>query len=108
MLATTNQQTSITVIEPGNLEAIARVVCDSVYSENTKRAYRRAIRDFITWHTEKGSPEINKATVQAYISELKVAGNGAGGINQRLAVIRKLMQEAADNMVLDLIFLAVF
>ena len=56
----------------------------------------------------EGSPELNKATVQAYISELKVAGNGAGGINQRLAVIRKLMQEAADNMVLDLIFLAVF
>ena len=106
MLATINQQTSITVIEPGNLEAIAKVVCDSVDSINTKRAYSRAIRDFLTWHTLSGSPELNKATVQAYISELKVAGNGTGGINQRLAAIRKLMQEAADNMALDPIMLA--
>ena len=107
MLATTtNQQTSITVIDPGNLEAIAKVVCDSVDSENTKRAYNRAIRDFLAWHTQAGNPELNKATVQAYISELKAAGNGAGGINQRLAAIRKLMQEAADNMALDPIFLA--
>ena len=35
-----------------------------------------------------------------------MAGNGAGGIYPRLAVIRKLMQEAADNMVLYQIFLA--
>ncbi len=63
MLTTTNQQTNITVIEPGNLEAIAKVVCDNVDSENTKRAYSRAIRDFITWHSKAGSPELNKATV---------------------------------------------
>ena len=56
MLATTNQQTSITVIEPGNLEAIARVVCDSVDSENTKRAYRRAIRDFHHLAHGEGQP----------------------------------------------------
>jgi len=106
MLATTNPQIAITVVDPTNLEEMVKAVCDSVDSENTKRAYARAIRDFITWHTLAGRPELNKATVQAYIFELKAAGAGAGAINQRLAAIRKLMQEAADNMALDPVCLA--
>lgn len=104
MLAT-RDQTAITVIDPGALETIAKVVCDSVDSPCTKRAYGRAIKDFITWHTRAGSPELNKATVQAYISELKASGAGAGSINQRLAAIRKLMTEAADNLAMDPVYL---
>lgn len=82
-------------------ELMARVVCDSVNSEHTRRAYHRALVDFLKWHEENNRPGLNKMVIQAYISELKQRGQGAAGINQRLAAIRKLVKEAADNGLID-------
>jgi hypothetical protein len=77
--------------------ALIQVVLDTVGSEHTQRAYRRALVDFLNWHTRQGQPALNKATVQRYGAELRGAGVSAASINQRLTAIRKLAREAADR-----------
>lgn len=78
-------------------EAIVDMVLDAVTSPNTKRAYRRALVDFLGWYRETEQGELNKATVQRYAAELRAAGKSAANVNQRLSAIRKLASEAADN-----------
>jgi len=81
----------------GREEALVQIVLDSVDSEHTKRAYRRALRDFLGWCAQVGVDELNKAVVQRYAAELRDAGVSASSINQRLSAIRKLGRELADN-----------
>lgn len=85
----------------GYAEAVIRMVLDGLDSENSRRAYERALNDFLEWHGTQGQPQLNKATVQAYATELRRAGLSGANINQRLSAIRKLAREAADNGVLD-------
>jgi site-specific recombinase XerD len=98
---------------------IVKMVTDAVDSEHTRRAYRRALADFLTWYTaippfdRDGNPKtLNKATVQSYAAGLRDGtanrdrdGNpvpmGASSINQRLSAIRKLAHEAAENEVMS-------
>ena len=85
-------------------EAEARaieMVLDGLPSEHSRRAYERALRDFLAWHTLNGRPALGKAVVQRYAAELREAGMAASSINQRLSAIRKLAREAADNGALD-------
>ncbi len=79
------------------------MVCNSVRSENSKRAYRRALENFLLWFDTNRAiyPELNKAAVQSYIDELRRAGMGPVTINQRLAAIRNLVKEATDNDLID-------
>ncbi len=85
----------------GYTEAIIRMVLDGLDSENSRRAYERALNDFLEWHRAQGQPQLNKATVQRYATELRDTGLSSANINQRLSAIRKLAREAADNGVLD-------
>lgn len=78
-----------------------RMVLDGLPSENSRRAYERALFDFFHWHRGMGRPQLNKAVVQRYAAELREAGMAASSINQRLSAIRKLAAEAADNGALD-------
>jgi site-specific recombinase XerD len=78
-----------------------RMVLDGLPSENSRRAYERALRDFFLWHKGVGRPELNKAVVQRYAAELRDAGMAPSSVNQRLSAIRKLALEAADNGALD-------
>ena len=93
---------ALTTTTPGALvaqsamERIAALVLDTV-SERTKRDYGRALRDFMQWHVTTGQAGLTKATVQAHITHLKALGVTDSSINQRLAAIRKLANEAADN-----------
>ncbi len=80
---------------------IISTVIDSLGSEHSKRAYKRALRDFLLWHHRNNSLPLNKALIQRYVTELKVQGLSPSSINQRLAAIRKLVVEAADNGGLD-------
>ena len=89
---TMNELTLSTRILP-----IVALVTDAVTSPHTKRAYGRALTDFLAWHQETGQTTLNKATVQAHISALKAAGVSASSINGRITAIRKLAKEAADN-----------
>lgn len=50
------------------------VVLNAMQSENSKRAYRRALTDFIDWHTQQKQPTLNKALVNAYKAHLLETG----------------------------------
>ncbi len=72
------------------------VVLDSLTSPASKKAYSRALKDFLDWYQEKGQPTFCKAVVQRYAAELAEQGRSPQNINQRLSAIRKLAGEAAD------------
>lgn len=81
--------------------AVVSIVLDTLPSEHSRRAYRRALEDFFVWHRGIGRPQLSKAVVQRYASDLREAGMAASSVNQRLSAIRKLALEAADNGALD-------
>ena len=78
-------------------DVIVQMVIDGLSSDHSKRAYGRALTDFLTWYRATGQAALSKATVQRYAAELQKAGLSAANVNQRLSAIRKLAREAADN-----------
>jgi integrase/recombinase XerD len=87
-------------LTPAETSAI-QMVLDGLPSENSRRAYERALIDFFHWHKGIGCPQLNKAVVQRYAAELRDVGMAPSSVNQRLSAIRKLALEAADNGALD-------
>jgi site-specific recombinase XerC len=86
-------------------EQVEALVIDSVTSPHTKRAYQRALEEFVRWASEeevagRGSG-FGKALVQRYRSSLEEKGLAPSSINVQLAALRKLAMEAADNGLLD-------
>ncbi len=77
--------------------AIIDLVTQSVDSPHSKRAYSRALIDFLDWYDAHGRPGFTKATVNAYREHLLQSGRSRASINQALSAIRKLAAEAADN-----------
>ena len=96
-----NTPTALTIQDQQNPEAIIQIVLDGLNSDNSRRAYRQALTDFMDWYERQSRPGLNKATVQRYKAELQSSGLAASSINQRMSAIRKLAQEAADNGLLD-------
>lgn len=88
-----------TQLQTITIQPIVQMVTDSFKSPHTRRAYGRALTDFMAWVEDAQVSGFNKATVRAYVAQL--VDNGVGGINQRLAAIRKLAQESADNGLID-------
>jgi len=72
-------------------------------SENSKRAYRHALTDFGDWHSHQRQPALNKALLNDYKAHLLAMGKSAGIVYQSLWAIRKLVREAADNGMVNLI-----
>jgi len=81
--------------------AIVDLVLDSLTSKHSKRAYERALIDFLAWHAEQGRPPLSKALVQRYKTRLQADGLAPSTVNLRLSAIRKLALEAADNGLVD-------
>jgi site-specific recombinase XerD len=73
------------------------LVLDSVSSPHTRRAYERALTDFVRWFQDNGETGFTKAIVQAYRARCERLNLSSATINQRLAAIRKLATEASDN-----------
>ncbi len=82
------------------IEQAASLVLDGVPSDNTRRAYGRALRDFLAWLRAEGR-RFNRAAVHAYLRGLKTQGVSGSSIQQRLIAIRQLAREAEANGVLD-------
>jgi site-specific recombinase XerD len=82
-------------------QPIIDLVLNGLTSEHSKRAYRRALLDFLAWHTVQGRPPLSKALVQQYKTKLQGDGLAPSTINQRLSAVRKLALEAADNGLID-------
>jgi site-specific recombinase XerD len=92
---------ALTIIQPQATDAAIGLVLDAVDSPHTRRAYQRALTDFLAWYDAAGRPGLVKAIVQRYAAKLRQAGMSAASVNQRLSAIRKLAGEAADNGLLD-------
>jgi integrase/recombinase XerD len=91
-----------TAVEPaGGFDPIVDLVLDSLTSPHSRRAYRRALVDFLTWWAAQGRPPMSKALVQQFKRRLQDEGLAPSTINQRLSAVRKLAQEAADNGLAD-------
>ncbi len=84
-----------------DLAPIIALVTNAVTSDNTRRAYGRALADFLTWRDGLGHPAFTRALVQDYARRLLDADAAPASINQRLSAIRKLAAEAADNDLID-------
>lgn len=96
-------QPSSAVVSIGQQNAIGRIadmVLDTV-SDRSRRDYGRALNDFMTWYVSTGQTVLNKAAINAHVAALKAKGVTDSSINQRLAAIRKLALEAADNGLID-------
>jgi len=91
-----NPQTAITH-NPHDYHPVINLVLDGLTSQHSKRAYKKSLIDFLAWHETEGNPGLNKAVVQRYKSRLIEANISHAVINQRMAAIRKLAQEALDN-----------
>lgn len=89
-----NKQTAITTTNPADLAAI-ELVTNALTSDHSKRAYGKAIADFLQW---RGDRPMTKALVNEYRQSLT---GSASRINLIMSAIRKLAGEAADNGLLD-------
>ncbi len=76
---------------------ITALVLDGLSSRHTRRAYSQALDEFLIWFRDEPGRAFNKATVQTYRAELEIKGLAPSSINVRLAAIRRLALEAADN-----------
>ena len=92
---------SVIALIPDGLARIRGLVLDSVVSEHSRRAYGKALDDFLGWYADGVRGPFSKAILQQYRSVLDQQGLAASTINVRMAAIRKLASEAADNGLLD-------
>jgi integrase/recombinase XerD len=77
-------------------ERLTALVVDSVSSEHSKRAYRTGWEQFVRGGAaEAAALPFSRALVQRYRSHLAAQDKSASTINQRLAPVRKLADEAA-------------
>jgi len=90
-----NTQTAITTRQ--DPRAAIELVTNGLTSEHSKRAYSKALTDFLAWMEINHKP-FTKATIQEYRQTL--TGSPAA-INLKLSAIRKLATEAADNGLID-------
>src|SRR5262252_4719004 len=91
---------AITVRHP-DWRSVASLAVDAVSSGHSKRAYEKALQDFLAWYSAEARPPLSRAIVQQYRSVLESAGLAPPSINLRLSAIRKLAAEAAENGLLD-------
>src|ERR1035438_5354538 len=96
-------EVSLVPVTAGQTDDLARLkalVLDSVTSPHSRRAYDKALDDFLSWYRAAPRGAFRKAVVQEYRAKLETDGLAGSTINVRLAAIRKLAQEAADNLLL--------
>jgi integrase len=78
-------------------EELRRLVVDSVSSRHSRRAYGLALDGFFAWYEAEARGPFCKALVQEYRAHLEAQELSPSTINVRLAAVRKLAGEAADN-----------
>ena len=86
---------------PDAFTLLERVVLDSLTSLNSRRAYRQALDHFFAWYRREPRGTFNRALVQSYRAAIEAEGLAPSTINVRLAALRKLASEAAENGLLD-------
>ena len=76
-------------------------VLSTLTSPNSRRNYRFAMEQFLTWYCSEPRLALNRTVVLRFRLHLESLGLAAGTINQRLAAVRRLAYEAADSGLLS-------
>jgi len=79
------------------LAAVKALALSAVSSPHSRRAYGKALDDFLSWLAKRPGAVFQRAVVQEYRAAMEARGWAASTINVRLAAIRKLAAEAAEN-----------
>jgi len=85
---------------PASVAALKTMLTNSVPSGHTRRAYAKAFDDFLVLAMRTGQP-ISRQLFQQYRAEMVDVGLGGSTINVRLSGVRKLMNEARENGLVD-------
>jgi site-specific recombinase XerD len=89
--------TELALTQTANISEIIKLVTDGLDSTHSRRAYEKALDEFMNWYQLAGAPGLRRATVQKYKKYLQDLNLSSATINQRLSAIRKLAKEAAAN-----------
>ena len=82
-------------------DRLMSLALDGITSPHTVRAYSNALNEFLNWVEGQPDQTVRKALVQGYKAMLIAKHLAPSSINVRLAAVRRLAQEAADNGLLD-------
>jgi len=89
------------VLRLNDLDHTKRAVLNTLGSTSSVRAYSHAIDDFIDWYSSEPRLAFSRPVVLRYRIELESRHLSASTINLRLAAVRRLAYEAADNGLLS-------
>ena len=89
------------VLRLPDLDHAKSVVLSSLSSPSSRRNYKFAMEQFITWYCSEPRLALNRTVVIRFRLYLESLGLAAGTINQRLAAVRRLAYEAADSGLLS-------
>ena len=87
----------LTPMADHRMQEIKTLVLDSVNSPHSRRAYDRALTDFLAWRRENNVGDLTKATVQQFRRHLEQQGLSASTINVRMTAVRRMAAEAAKT-----------
>jgi hypothetical protein len=76
-------------------------VLNSLSSPRSRRNYKFAMEQFISWYCSEPRLALNRTVVLRFRLHLESLGLAAGTINQRLAAVRRLAYKAADSGLLS-------
>ncbi|MDQ6670611.1 MAG: tyrosine-type recombinase/integrase [Chloroflexota bacterium] len=86
---------------PQAADALIAVVTNRLHSDVSRRGYRTALRQFLTWQLSQSAGPFSRVLVQRYRVVLEGRGLAASTINQHLSAIRALADECAESDLLD-------
>jgi integrase len=89
------------VLKLPDLDQAKSAVLNSLSSPHSRRNYKFAMEQFITWYCSEPRLSLNRAVVLRFRLHLESLGLSAGTVNQRLAAVRRLAYEAADSGLLS-------
>ena len=85
---------------PASVESLKTMLTNSVASMHTRRAYAKAFDDLLALSLRTCQP-ISRQLFQQFRAEMVDAGLGSSTINIRLSGVRKLVNEARENGLVD-------
>jgi site-specific recombinase XerC len=89
------------VLRLPDLDHTKAAVLNSLSSPHSRRNYKFAMEQFITWYCSEPRLALSRAVVLRFRLYLESLGLAAGTVNQRLAAVRRLAYEAADSGLLS-------
>ncbi len=84
------------------LQRLLEITINGLDSPHTRRAYKRDIEDFLEWWQEAaGGEPLNKATLDRYRAFQHKHGRSESAINRNLSAVRRFIDDAAENNLID-------